>query len=532
MTSGIRVLVIGGDLPARTPLFEALEAGGYAVLAATTGDEGLRMASTKRPAAMLLDGSPPDIDTGTLIRRVRLNPEIWNTPCLLLAGSPDRDAELRALTAGADHVIRREPQFESLLQRLAEAIQLAGERPDARAPVRQAARRVLVVDDDPAYLEMLACALRGDGYEVMLAPRGESAIELLATSDVDCIVLDRSMPGIGGEETCRRVKAAPGFRDVPLIMLTALEDRDAMVAGLRAGADDFISKSSDLEVVRARVGAQIRRKQIEDDHVRLREELLRAEIEAAASRAAQDLAATRAVLIEELERKNRELEAFSYSVSHDLRAPLRSISGFSEALLEDCAPILDPKHRDYLQRIHAASLRMSDLIDALLRLSRIGRAEINRSRVDLSLLARDIVALFRRRHPERHVDVEIAEGLNADADGRLMWVVLENLLGNAWKFTSGTTQPLVQFRSEASDQGPVFVVQDNGAGFDMTFAQKLFQPFQRLHRTVDFPGTGIGLATVQRIVDRHGGRVWAHGEPGRGASVFFTIPAYRPVELS
>jgi light-regulated signal transduction histidine kinase (bacteriophytochrome) len=332
------------------------------------------------------------------------------------------------------------------------------------------------------------------------------------------------MPGLSGQETCQRIKAAPAIRDIPLIMLTALEEREAMVQGLGAGADDYISKSNEFEVLKARVRAQIRRKQFEDENRRIREELLRTELDAAEARAARELAQARAVLVEELERKNRDLEAFSYSVSHDLRAPLRSIDGFSQALLEDCADQLDATGADYLRRVRAAAQRMGELIDDLLQLSRVGRAELHRDRVSLSEIARTVVSDLQRREPERPVAVEIEEGLTVTADGRLMRVALDNLIGNAWKFTAKVGQPRVELCSDRAANGPVFFVRDNGAGFDMAHVERLFRPFQRLHGASEFPGTGIGLATVYRIVDRHGGRVWAQSKVGQGATIYFTIP--------
>jgi light-regulated signal transduction histidine kinase (bacteriophytochrome) len=226
----------------------------------------------------------------------------------------------------------------------------------------------------------------------------------------------------------------------------------------------------------------------------------------------------------QLEKANKELESFSYSVSHDLRAPLRSIDGFSQSLLEDCAGKLDPRSTDYLHRVRASAQRMGELIDDLLQLSRVGRAELRREPVDISELARTVVGELLQREPDRQVEVEIEEALVAEVDSRLMRVVLDNLLGNAWKFTAKAARPRVQVSSDRAADGPVYFVRDNGAGFDMAYADKLFLPFQRLHRECEFPGTGIGLATIHRIIDRHGGRVWAEGAVGRGATIYFTVP--------
>jgi signal transduction histidine kinase len=222
---------------------------------------------------------------------------------------------------------------------------------------------------------------------------------------------------------------------------------------------------------------------------------------------------------------NRELEAFSYSVSHDLRAPLRSVGGLSAMLVEDHADELRPEAHDLLMRIRAAGERMGALIDDLLGLARVSRADMRREPVDLGAMAERVVASLHESDPGRSVEVRIAPGLDAEADPRLMRVVLDNLIGNAWKFTRDQPHPVVEVGAEGSDGDRRFFVRDNGAGFDMAYAGKLFGPFQRLHHADEFEGTGIGLATVQRIVRRHGGDIWAEGEVGAGATVSFTLPA-------
>jgi len=226
----------------------------------------------------------------------------------------------------------------------------------------------------------------------------------------------------------------------------------------------------------------------------------------------------------ELKAVNHELESFSYSVSHDLRAPLRSIDGFSQALLEDYGSQLDPTGQDFLSRIRAATQRMGNLIDDLLTLSRVTRSDIKMKSIDLSQLARRIATDLQKSQPARQVEVEIAAGLSVYGDAHLLQVVLENLLSNAWKFTSKHPQSKIEVGTMQQEGGiPTYFVRDNGAGFDMAYVDKLFSPFQRLHGMQDFPGNGIGLATVQRIVHRHGGRVWAEGEVERGATFYFTL---------
>jgi signal transduction histidine kinase len=225
----------------------------------------------------------------------------------------------------------------------------------------------------------------------------------------------------------------------------------------------------------------------------------------------------------ELQAANSELDAFAYSVSHDLRAPLRSIDGFSQVLLEDYGAGLDEAGRDSLQRVRAASQRMATLIDDLLKLARVTRTEMRTERVDLSGLAQEIVLDIQRTSPDRQVEFAIAPGLETQGDSRLLRVVLDNLLRNGWKYTGKQPQPRVEFTAVDENGGRVFVVKDNGAGFDMKYADKLFGVFQRLHSTAEFEGTGVGLATVRRIINRHGGRIWAEGIVDQGATFYFTL---------
>jgi signal transduction histidine kinase len=225
----------------------------------------------------------------------------------------------------------------------------------------------------------------------------------------------------------------------------------------------------------------------------------------------------------QLEVVNRELEAFSYSVSHDLRAPLRGIDGWTLAFLEDYAPRLDDQGRACLERVRTETQHMGQLIDDLLSLSRVGRAEMQPEPVDLTALARTIIGRLRETGPERRVEFVIQEGLTAVGDPALLEIALSNLLDNAWKFTGQRPGGLIEFGRMQREGQPVFFVRDNGAGFDLAYADKLFGAFQRLHKAAEFPGTGIGLATVQRILQRHGGQIWAEAAVDQGATFYFTL---------
>lgn len=224
-----------------------------------------------------------------------------------------------------------------------------------------------------------------------------------------------------------------------------------------------------------------------------------------------------------LQQTNRELESFAYSVSHDLRAPLRSMNGFCHALQEDYAGQLDATARDYLERAHGASQRMGTLIDALLRLSRVSRKELMWRDINLSEFAQDSLARLRNQHPQRKVETHIETDLVTRGDSALLGVLIDNLIGNAWKYTGKTQHPVIEFGARQQEDETVYCVKDNGAGFDMQYADTLFAPFQRLHRDDEFEGTGIGLATAQRIVHSHHGRIWVEARPDEGASFFFTL---------
>jgi DNA-binding response OmpR family regulator len=521
------ILLIDDSVTFREALRATLTDADYRVEIARSGEEGLRVAADLRPAAIVVDGELPGIDGATVIRRIRLDAALRRLPCLLLTGSDDHGAELRALEAGADAFVRKDENIALILARLSAMLRSAGASAADHATASLAGpKKILAVDDSETYLQGLAEALRADGYDVVLARSGEEALQLLAVQPVDCMLLDLLMPGIGGRETCRRVKSAPVMRDVPIIMLTAVEDRDSMIQGLGAGADDYIAKSGDFELIRARVLAQIRRKQFEDENRRIREELLRREMEAMEERAAREMAEARAALVDELEFKNEELESFSYSVAHDLRAPLRAIDGFGLALIEDYADKLDDEGMQYLRYVREAAQQMARLIDDLLGLSRVTRGEFRRVPVDLSGIARGVAAGLRRTDAERRVELVVADGLRAEGDGNLIAIALENLIGNAWKYTGKTEAARIEvgcMQGERRGEPCTYFVRDNGAGFDMAYAGKLFGMFQRLHTNAEFEGNGIGLATVQRIIRRHGGRIWAEGAVGSGATFFFTL---------
>jgi signal transduction histidine kinase len=366
---------------------------------------------------------------------------------------------------------------------------LAGARP-----------RVLVADDNRDLREYMAMLL-APSHEVHTAVDGQQALELARASPPDLVVSDVMMPNLDGFGLVRALRADARTRALPVILLSARAgqeaERESLVEGLDAGADDYVVKPFAARELLARVRTHI------------------------------ELARIRRAWIAELERANRDLDAFSYSVSHDLRAPLRAIDGFSQVLEETYAAVLEPQARTYLGHIRKGVARMTALIEALLELARVSRGPLRSDRVDLSELAAGVVEDLRGASPDRCVEVVVQPGLLAIGDRRLLHAVLVNLIGNAWKFTR--TRPRARLEvGQRAPEPPTFFVGDNGVGFDPAEASRLFAPFQRLHRADAFEGTGIGLATVQRIVERHGGRIWAEAELDRGATFSFTLPARPP----
>ena len=362
--------------------------------------------------------------------------------------------------------------------------------PQASAGPRQS---VLVVDDN-ADLRSYLTDLLSRRYDVTAVGDGLAALEAIRARPPDLVVSDVMMPRLDGVAMIKALRADPATVSLPVILLSARAGEEAAVQGVDSGSDDYLVKPFSARELLARVATHL------------------------------ELARLRREWIAELERTNRELDAFSYSVSHDLRAPLRAIDGFARALVRNHSAQLDDTGGHYLDRIVNAVGRMSALIDALLELARLSRVSLSKSDVDLSALAADVVVDLRAANPERAVTVDIEPGLVARGDRRLLGVVMVNLVGNAWKFSSRTPMARIEIARHPNEPH-AFVVRDNGAGFDVASAAHLFAPFQRFHRASEFAGTGIGLATVQRVVNRHGGRIWAEAAPGCGAAFFFTLPS-------
>jgi signal transduction histidine kinase len=402
-------------------------------------------------------------------------------------------ADLVVQEAGEAHASREAAAHIADAKRWLRVTEVTARLRQLSDPTTTAARpRVLIIDDNADLREYIG-SLLAPAYEISTANDGLQGLTMAKSELPDIIVSDVMMPALSGIDLVRELRADPRSASIPVILLSARAGQESAIEGLDAGSDDYLVKPFSAAELLARV------------------------------RTHTQLALKRREWINELESANRELDAFTYSVAHDLRAPLRAINGMAEILFEDKLGELDQEGQRYLRIIRDSGARMTQLIEDLLKLSRITRSELARQSVDLSAIAREIARGLSGTEPGREVDFLIQDGIRAEADPRLLRVALENLLGNAWKFTSKQVAARIEFGVDERQAGVIFFVRDNGAGFDMAYADKLFGVFQRLHAVTEFEGTGVGLATVRRIVSRHGGRIWAEGAVNKGATFFFTL---------
>ncbi len=368
---------------------------------------------------------------------------------------------------------------------------------------------VLLVEDNPGdadlIKELLSCSTPAR-YEIECMSRLAAALERVKSGRFDIILLDLGLPDSAGLDTVRAMRRQAA--NIPIVVLTGNDDEQTGIAAIKEGAQDYLVKGQIGEKLFVRlINYAIERKRGEDRIRQINEELEKRVIERTM----------------ELENINRELESFSYSISHDLHAPLRAISGFLEIIYEDYTDKLDEKGKDYINRIAAATKRMTQLIDALLTLSHLSRSEMKKVNINLSKTAKAIVKELAFNYPERHVNFICVDDVFVFADEALIRTALCNLLNNAWKYTNKRELACVELGMIEKDGNSIYFVRDDGVGFNMKYVDKLFIPFQRLHSKSDFEGDGIGLATVSRIVKRHGGEIWVNSAEGKGSIFYFTL---------
>ena len=392
--------------------------------------------------------------------------------------------------------------------------------------------KILLVDDSQDNLLSAEAVLESLGQTIIKADSGREALRQLLEHDFALILLDVMMPEMDGFETAALIRQRERSRHTPIIFLTALNRSNENVRqGYDLGAVDYIMKPFVPDFLRSKVSVFVelhRKNTLLSQQSKLLEER-NAELQLAVARslkAEEEIKALNRHLEEQLEalnEANRELEAFSYSVSHDLRGPLSRMAGFSQALLEFHGGQLDNNGALYLKRIDNSARRMCDLVDDLLNFSRVTRLEMNQTRFDLSGMIQSLAGELTARDPERTAEFVIQEGVDAWGDATLVRAAMQNLLENSWKFTRKHATSRIEFGVMNGADTPIYFLRDDGAGFDMADAGRLFNPFRRLHKDSEFEGTGIGLATVDRIIRRHGGRIWAEGQIEQGAAFYFTL---------
>lgn len=550
------ILVVDDSATFREVLRRSLEQLGYQVAIAENGEDGLKLAASLRPTAILVDSIMPGIDGATLIRRVRLDAALRSTPCVLLTASEGHGAELRALDAGADAFVRKE-DIELIMARLTAVLRSAPSGERAQAASLLDPKRILAVDDSNSYLQELSSVLRSEGFEVVAARSGLEALDMLAAQAVDCILLDLMMPDVDGIETCRRIKASPVFRDIPLIMMTASEERSAMIEGLSTGADDFIAKSGEFEVLKARVRAQLRRKQFEDEHRSIREQLLRSELEATEARAARELAETRARMVEALEQKNQQLsQAYSQlqqaqarlvqsaklaslgelvaGVAHEINNPLAfAISHLRTARTSVgwLAPVSTDEskskhwHRaqDRLDEMFGGLERIRELVLKLRTFSRLDEGE--RKQVSLRECVGAVVTILGHRLRDRiALDLQLEPPDQLDCYPSLLNQALMNLLANAIDAIRGAGK--ITIRGGAQNGDYVLQVIDNGSGVPAELRERVFDPFFTTKEIGK--GTGLGLSITYSIVKKHGGSLELLEADGGGTIAEMRLPLAGP----
>src|SRR5665213_2435943 len=553
------VLVID-DSPTFCQTFAAaLEIAGYRTLVAQTGEEGLRIAADMRPDAILVDGMLPGISGRTVIRRMKSDAVLVRTPCLLLTASEDIADEIGALEAGAEGFVRKGQDIDVILARLAAILRSGAESvsPAAGESIF-GPKTILAVDDSPTYLNELAEQLRGAGYNVILARSGEEVLELLPAAAIDCVLLDLVMPGLSGVETCRRIKASPQWRATPVIMLTAREDREAMVASFNAGADDFIPKSSELAVLHARVRGQLRRKQFEDENLRVRQELYQRKIEAAEGRANRELAETRATLLADLERQNARLEEtnrgvlalyqeleeragslqraselksrFISYISHEFRTPVTSVLSLSRLLLDGTDGPLTPEQGKQVSFIGHSTESLLRMVDDLLDLAKVeaGKISVRLGSFTIPSLFGTLRGLFRplfAAKPALSLIFDEAENVpSLYTDEAKVAQILRNLISNAMKFTESG-----EVRVSAAQREPgriTFSVTDTGFGIAPEDQEHIFEEFTQVENPAQRSqkGTGLGLPLSRKLAEVLGGSLDVQSQLGVGSTFYAEIP--------
>jgi DNA-binding response OmpR family regulator len=532
------IVVVDDSATFRGELGAALREAGYRVVTAETGEKGLLVAAEVRPDAVIVDEMLPGIDGQTVVRRMKLDGSLRRTPVLVLTGSDRSEDEVAALESGADAFARKSEELASILARVGAMLRARGaERlPESGLTATSIGpKRILAVDDSPALLDQLSTALRRDGYDVVTARSGEEALELIAIQPVDCILLDLLLPGLSGEQTCRRIREAPATRDVPIIVHTSQEESEALGRAIDAGADDYVTKSGAFDVVRARIRAQLRRRQSEEESRVAREQAVRQQREADEARAARELASVRAALLADLAKKNEELceadrrkDAFLGALSHELRNPLAPIKN-ALWIVQRSDPGSEQAARSWAILDRQVN-HLSQLVDDLLDVTRVARGKIRltKSPCDLAELLGKVVLDHEPVLAARQIRLasRLAQGpIWVDADVTRITQVVGNLVQNSGKFTNPGGRVTLTLGTDGASA--IISVMDTGIGIAPEMLGRLFEAFTQADESLERSGggLGLGLALVKGLVELHGGAVEAKSAGrDRGSEFIVRLP--------
>ena len=550
-----RVLLVEESRTQSIQLQDLLEQGGWAVVLASNADEALAEVRRRRPDLVVLDDCLRHMHRDEFCRRLREQVDTRSIPVLVRTMAETQSADPGGAESGADDFIPKAADPEILLARARHLLEQSQGRTAASESTDSHFRqsRLLAIDDSSTYLEFLDGELQQDGYDLHKAASGKLGLTRIDSEHFDCVLVDLMMPEMDGIEVCRQIDARRRGTDNPIgiLMLTAREGKEDLSQALEAGADDFVSKSSDMAIVRGRIRALLRRRFYQEENQRILGELKQKELEAELAQVQRQAAEARAQLADELERtaaelkrSNQELEQFARIISHDLSEPLRSVSGLTKILQSRYMDALDPRGQELFGHVVAGATRMKALLNDLLELSRVGTRGKPFEPVNCAELVAAVLADLSVAVQESGAIVTYDDLPTVAADPTQLRQLFQNLIANAIKFRD-EKPPRVRLsanRRQTTDHRPgaedgeaesevsglrsevwEFSVCDNGIGIEGKDFDRIFTIFQRLHTRDAYPGTGLGLALCKRIVERHGGRIWIESEPGEGSTFHFTI---------
>ncbi len=531
------VLVIEDSLTFREQLQAALVEAGYRVLAAESGEEGLRLAAAQRPSAAVIDGNLPGIDGRTVVRRLRSDNALRGMPCLLLTAAGEATDELSGLEAGADAYVRKGEELGVVLARLAALLRGAQFAAMELASSPIAPKKILAIDDSETYLQAVGECLREDGYDAAFARSGEEALELLAVETFDGILLDVMMPGLGGLETAKRIKGTQALREIPLIMLTGKDDREAMIEGLNAGADDYVAKSADFDVLKGRLRAQLRRKHFQDEHRKVRDELVRMEVEAAEARAAREMLEAQQKMEVQLSQNARlaAIGTMASGVAHEVNNPLGFILSNLSFITDEVPQLADGSRAKDEQQD-----RLADVLDALKEarngLERVRKVvqelqafshvnEEQRSAVDVR---RSVEHAVKAAEPDvaplAKLGAEFGETPQVNANAaRLTQVLLNLIMSASHTLAKGkAAENRINVRTRTAESGKALIeVCTSGPGAGAADVTKIFDAA----KPVSPSGSGLGLSICHGLVSAMGGRIAVESRRGEGLTFQVELPA-------